>query len=148
MTSTKSTVLVVAAMLSAIAALLHLACLIIGAPMFRLMGAGEQMAQLHLAGHWYPVAITSAIAVILLGWSLYALSGAGVIRRLPLLRTVLTAVTCIYIARGVAFIPAMAYFPGNSVTFWLVSSAICLLIGIVHLIGLRQVWDRLSGMTA
>lgn len=77
MTSTKSTLLVVAAMLSAIAALLHLACLIIGAPMFRLMGAGKQMAQLHLAGYWYPVAITSAIAVILLGRDAHA-GGAGV----------------------------------------------------------------------
>jgi len=77
MTRTTSTLLVVAAMLSAIAALLHLACLIIGAPMFRLMGAGKQMAQLHLAGYWYPVAITSAIAVILLVRDAHA-GGAGV----------------------------------------------------------------------
>ncbi|WP_234446536.1 MULTISPECIES: hypothetical protein [unclassified Luteimonas] len=102
------------------------------------------MAQLHGAGHWYPTVVTLAIAGVLAAWSAYALSGAGVIRRLPLRRTVLSAVTAIYMVRGVAFVPVMAYFPGNSMVFWLVSSSICLLIGIVHLVGLRQSWGRLS----
>ena len=140
--------LVVGAALSGIAALMHLACLVIGAPLFRLLGAGEQMAQLHLAGHWYPTIVTLTVAGVLVACSAYALSGAGVIRRLPLLRTALFAITAIYMVRGVAFVPAMAYFPGNSITFWVVSSSICLLIGVVHLVGLRQSWGRLSGGAA
>src|SRR5690606_34385770 len=106
--------------------------------------AGEQMAQLHLAGHWYPTVVTLAIAGVLAAWSAYALSGAGVIRKLPLLRTALSAITAIYLFRGFAFVPLMAYFPGNSTTFWLVSSSICLLIGMVHVVGLRQSCGRLS----
>ena len=106
------------------------------------------MAQLHLAGHWYPTIVTLTVAGVLVAWSAYALSGAGVIRRLPLLRTALFAITAIYMVRGVAFVPAMAYFPGNSITFWVVSSSICLLIGVVHLVGLRQSWGRLSGGAA
>lgn len=42
------------AALSGLAALVHLACLIVGAPLFRLLGAVEQTAQLRLAEHWYP----------------------------------------------------------------------------------------------
>ena len=137
--------LLVGAALSGAAALAHLACLVVGAPLFRILGAGEQMAQLHLAGHWYPTVVTLGIAGVLLVWSAYALSGAGAIRRLPLRRTILAAVTAIYIIRGVAFVPAMAYFPGNSMTFWLASSSICLLVGLVHLVGLRQCWGRLKG---
>ena len=140
--------LVAGAALSGLAALLHLACLVVGAPLFRLLGAGEQMAQLHIAGHWYPTVVTLALAGVLGGWSAYALSGAGAIRKLPLRRAVLCAVTAIYMIRGVAFVPVMAYFPGNSVTFWVVSSAICLLIGVVHWVGLRQSWARLSGDAA
>ena len=82
---------------------MHLACLVVGAPLFRLLGAGEQMAQLHLAGHWYPTVVTLVIAGILFGWSAYALSGAGVLRKLPLRRTVLSVVTAIYIGNPPAF---------------------------------------------
>ena len=35
-----------------------------------------------------------------------------------------------------SFAPLMAYFPGNSATFWFWSSAICLAFGVVHLVGL------------
>lgn len=143
MTDSTNKLLIVGGALSGIAALAHLACLVVGAPLFRLLGAGEQMAQLHDAGHWYPTAVTLAIAAVLAIWAAYALSGAGVLRKLPLRRTVLSAVTAVYIVRGVAFVPAMAYFPGNSITFWVVSSSIGLAIGLVHLAGLRQSWARL-----
>lgn len=140
--------LVAGGVISGLAAAMHLACLVVGAPLFRLMGAGEQMAQLYLAGHWYPTVITLAIATVLAGWSVYAFSGAGLLPKLPLQRTVLCAITAVYILRGVAFAPVMAYFPGNSITFWVVSSSVCLLAGIVHLFGLRQSWIRLSGGAA
>jgi hypothetical protein len=86
---------------------------------------------------------TLVISSILVAWSLYALSGAGVIRKLPLVRPALCAITGVYLLRGIASIPLMGYFPGNSTSFWFWSSAICLAFGVVHLIGLRQVWSRL-----
>ncbi|NIJ93506.1 hypothetical protein FHT12_002203 [Xanthomonas campestris] len=109
--------LIVGGALSGAAALIHLACLVVGAPLFRLLGAGEQMAQLHAEGSWYPTVVTLAIAAVLATWGAYALSAADVFRPFPLRRTVLTAVTGIYIVRGVAFVPVMAYFPGNNLTF-------------------------------
>lgn len=135
--------LVAGAALGVLAALLHLGCIVFGAPWYRFLGGGERMAQLDLAGHWYPPAATLAIAAMLLVWSAYALSGAGAIRRLPLTRLALCAITGVYLLRGVAFVPLMAYFPGNSTTFWFWSSAICLVFGLIHLVGLRQVWSRL-----
>ncbi|MEG3192577.1 hypothetical protein [Lysobacter sp. D1-1-M9] len=143
MDRTRNNFLIVGAALSAFAALLHLGCIVFGAPWYRFLGAGEQMAQMDLAGHWYPAVATLVITTVLLVWSLYALSGAGVIRKLPLTRMALCAITGVYLLRGVAFTPLMAYFPGNSASFWLWSSAICLAFGVVHLIGLRQVWARL-----
>ena len=143
MATIRSPFLIVAASLSALAALLHLGCIAFGAPWYRLLGAGEGMARMAAAGHWYPTAAALVIATTLSVWSLYALSGAGVVRRLPFLRIVLIAITGIYLLRGIAFVPLMAHFPGNSMAFWYASSAICLGIGIIHAIGLRQAWSRL-----
>lgn len=138
-----NTFLVAGAGLSALAALLHLGCIVFGATWYRLLGAGERMAQMDLAGHWYPTVATLVISGMLLVWSTFALSGAGIIRKLPLTRLALSAITCIYLLRGICFTSLIPYFPGNSTTFWFWSSAICSGIGTVHLIGLRQVWRRL-----
>lgn len=146
MTRPGSRLLVVGAMLSGLAAVMHLACLVVGASLFRLLGAGEHMAQLYQAGHWYSTIVTLVIASVLWRWSAYALSGAGVIRNLPLRRTVPSTITSVYVVRGGAFVPVMAYVPGNSMMFRIASSSICLLIGIVHLVGLRQSWSRLSAV--
>jgi hypothetical protein len=136
--------LILASVLSAIAALLHLACIYFGGPWYRLMGAGEQMARLAESGSAYPAVVTLVIACILCLWSLYALSGAGVIGRLPLLRPVLAAITAVYLIRGFAFVPLMSVIPGRSLHFWLWSSAICAIFGIVHAVGLWQSWNRLA----
>jgi hypothetical protein len=137
--------LVAGAASSALAAVAHLGCIAFGGAWYRTMGAGEAMARMADAGHWYPTVVTAVIAAVLLLWAGYALSGAGVVRRLPLLRFVLCAITAVYLVRGLVFVPLMPLFSGNSVRFWLVSSGICLAIGLVHLTGLRQSWQRLRG---
>lgn len=140
--------LLVGAGLSGIASLLHVGCIIFGGSWYRFLGAGEQMAQMSEQGHWYPVVVTSFIALVLAIWSLYALSGAGVIRKLPLLRLGLCVITGIYLLRGFLFVPFAEYFPGNSLSFWLWSSAICLIIGIVYAVGVKQTWGYLGSSRA
>lgn len=98
------------------------------------------MASLSEAGHWYPSAIAFVIGVVLSLWALYALSGAGVVRPLPCLRLVLAGITSIYLLRALAFPLLRTAFPGNSTTFWLLTSALCLVIGLTHLLGLVQIW--------
>jgi len=138
---TPNALLIAGALLSALAAALHVGCIAFGAPWYRFFGAGERMAQMAIAGSWYPTVVTAAIASVLAMWSLYALSGAAVIRALPLLRPALCLITAIYLLRGLAILPLALL--GKTTPFWWWSSTICLLIGIVHLIGLSQVWARL-----
>ena len=140
--------LIAAATGSAVAAVLHLGCIVFGAPWYWFFGAGERMAQLAIAGDPYPALVTAAIAAVLAVWALYALSAAGAIRRLPLLRSALCAITAVYLLRGVVGLPFVAQLPGRSPAFWYWSSAICLALGVVHLIGLRQAWARLSVLPA
>jgi hypothetical protein len=59
-------------------------------------------------------------------------------------RAVLVAVAGVYLARGIAFLPMLAYFPGRSMAFWFWSSGICLAIGLLHVVGLRQAWAGLK----
>jgi hypothetical protein len=136
--------LITAAFLNGLASLLHLGCIYFGAPWYRFFGAGEQMAQMAEAGSWTPTLITAAIATVLGIWSLYALSGAGVVRRLPLLRTALCLITAIYLLRGFAAIPVVLLQPQQATGFLWWSSAICVGFGLVHLVGLWQRWSCLA----
>jgi hypothetical protein len=133
--------LVVAAALSAIAALLHVAIIFFGPSWYRFFGAGERMVALAAAGNWRATVITLCIALVLASWSLFALSGAGVIPPLPLLKPALCLITGIYLLRGLA--PLIFFARPGFTPFWLWSSLICCVYGAVYLVGLSQVWTRL-----
>jgi len=135
--------LIVAGTLSAIVAVLHLGCIYFGAPWYRFFGAGEKMTILAEQGSMQPTIITSGIVLVFSLWSVYAFSGAGIIYRLPLIRLALILITLIYLVRGVAGFFFINSPMGRSPEFWLWSSVICLLFGLIHLIGLKQQWVSL-----
>lgn len=136
--------LLLAGTLSCVAALLHLAIIFGGTKWYRFFGAGEEMASMAESGSWYPTIITFCIALVLFVWALYALSGAGLFRRLPLLKAGLVAISIVYLIRGVALIPALIFIPGIVDGFMVWSSLICLVYGYVYAMGTKQVWDKLS----
>lgn len=142
--------LMIAAALSFVASLLHVAIIFGGPDWYRFFGAGEGMATLAEKGSLQPTLITLGIATILFVWGLYALSGAGVILRLPLLKLALSLITFVYLARGIAglVLPFVTNHPAiaqNTVTFWLVSSVICCIFGLFYLFGTINSWVRLAG---
>ena len=145
-----STQLKIAATLSFIAALLHVAIVFGGPDWYRFFGAGEGMAQLAESGSFQPTMMTLSIAGILTSWGCYALSGAGLIFKLPLLKTALVVITLIYSLRGIAgfVLPFVTNHPAitqNTVTFWMISSAVCCVFGAFHFLGTLNSWGRLSG---
>lgn len=133
-----NTMLIIAGILSAMAAIIHLGCIYFGSSWYRFFGAGEQMAIMAEQGSIQPAMITSGITLVLVVWSLYAFSAAGMIIQLPFYRTILMIITGIYLLRG-----AVGFFfinnpQGRTSAFWIWSSSICLLIALVHIIGLKQ----------
>ena len=104
------------------------------------------MARAAEAGKARPTLITLAIAGLLFIWAAYALSGAGVIRELPLRKLALLIICAVYLARAFAFPFLKSAFPDNSARFWLVSSSICLVIGMLHAYGLIALWSSLWGL--
>jgi hypothetical protein len=122
------------------ASLLHLACIVGGGDWYRFFGAGERMARLDEAGSWTPAIITAVIAIFLAGWGLYALSGAGIVRRVPLLRTGLGAIAIVLLARtSFVAIPA-TWGPGASFAFMAVTSAITGIMGLTFAVGTTKSW--------
>ena len=138
--------LLLAGTLSAAASLLHLGVIVGGPAWYRFFGAGESMARMAERGDPTAALITVGIAAVLAVWAAYAFSGAGLIPRMPLLRTGLVVITGIYLLRGLVLIPAIALHPqGAGITpfvWW--SSLIVLAYGLVHAIGTWTAWSALS----
>jgi hypothetical protein len=134
-----------------LASLTHVAIIVGGPDWYRFFGAGERMARLAAAGNPYPAIITACIAVVLGVWTLYAFSGAGIIRELPLLRLALMLIAAVYLLRGALGIPVVLFVDDPytrqlraKMTFMVVSSAICLGLGLCYAIGAAGVSKRPS----
>ncbi len=145
--------LVVGGSLTGVATLLHVAIILGGPDWYRFFGAGEHIARLAARGSIYPAVVTACIAAMLGAWALYAFSGAGVIRRLPFLRLALTLIAAVYLARGILGVPVVLFVDDPyanqlkaKMTFMVVSSGICLVLGLCYAVGATRIW-RMSSKT-
>lgn len=140
--------LTIGAALSLIASLLHVAVIAGGPGWYRFFGAGEAMASAAERGAWMPALVTTGIAALLALWAAFALSGAGRLRQLPMLRTALVAISAIYLARGLLIIPVALTTPYVQSPFDYWSSLIVLVYGVVHAVGTALAWRAMSGSHA
>ena len=139
-------ILAVAGWLSAAIAALHVVIVFFGAPAYRYFGAGEDMARQAEAGSLVPAAMTLAIAAVFAVFALYAFSGAGLVRRLPLLRTGLVVISAIYLVRGLLLLTELVgYAQGAGVLpRHLAFSFTSLVIGLFYLAGTVLLWPSLK----
>lgn len=135
--------------LSAAAALLHLAIIAGGPGWYRYFGAGEGMAREAERGSPTPALYAVGIAGVLFAWTAYAWAGAGRMRRLPLMRPALLAISGVYLLRGL--LPPVSLLIGGkpdalgrSDAFWWWSSLIVLAYGIVYAVGTWRAWPELG----
>jgi len=117
-------------------AALHAVVIAIGAPAYRYFGRAD-LGEAALRGSLQPALATLAITITLTVWGLYAFSGAGLVRRLPLLRAGLVTISVIYTLRGLILVLDLArwmtgeHFPPRQAVF----SAAALTIGLCHAMG-------------
>ena len=128
---------------SILVALLHVAIIFGGPDWYRFWGAGEQMATMEENGSLLPDLLTFFIVVIFLIWGLYAYSGAGLIRRLPLLKTALILISSIFTIRGLVLVTYI-FRPEHLSNFILLTSIVSLIAGLTHFIGTKQIWSKFS----
>jgi len=136
--------------LSFAVALLHLVIIFAGAPAYRYFGAGEEMAAAAESGSAFPAVLTLVLAVVFAVWGLYALSGAGVIRRLPLLRVALILIGAVYTLRGITVFQQIFQTATSSAKVEprdIVFSLVSLGIGLAYLTGTAANWRNLRAGT-
>ena len=86
-------------------------------------------------------ALCLVLGAIVAVFGLYALSGAGKIRRLPLLRTGLITIAGIYLLRGLLIIPQTLFVVKHpELIRFLIFSLISLCVGAVHAGGVVQLY--------
>ncbi len=99
-----------------------------------------------------PVLLIASLVVALVFaiWGLYGLAGAGVIRRLPLLRLGLIVIGAIYTLRGISLIPMLLILAGiirdpqPIPAPALISTLVSLALGLAYLVGTFAAWPDLS----
>ncbi len=97
--------------------------------------------------HVFTAGIAAGLGVV----ALYALSGAGVVRRLPCLRLVLWLVAAIFLARGLLGVPLVLLVDDpymnelkGMMTFMILTSLVCVLLGVCYAIGAASIRERLE----
>lgn len=136
--------LIAAGAMSLGAAILHLACVVGGPAWYRWLGAGEAMARAVERGAWFPAAVTFGIATILAVWAAYAFSAAGLIGRLPLIRTALILISAVLLLRASAYFVRAQWRPDLTQGFMLWSSLIVFVLGLCFAVGTWKAWPLLT----
>lgn len=138
--------LLVAGTATTAGALLHLAIPLGGPAWYAAFGAPPGLVELARIGHPRAAITCVVIAAGLATLAAYAFSGAGIVRRLPLLRPALATIAGLLIARGVGFLPLALWRPDLLAricdcrgvdAFLLVTSALCLAMGTAYALGAR-----------
>jgi len=99
--------------------------------MFRFVGIEEDMREIAAHGAALPYLVTLVPAAAFLVFGLYALSGAGDVRRAPLLRTGLAIIALVYVWRSTWGLGALHDGDGAPIAF----AVIALLIGLCYACG-------------
>jgi hypothetical protein len=117
-------------------ALLHLVIIVIGTPAYLYFGAAG-LAEMAAQGSFIPALATFCLAGVFAGFGVYALSGAGILRPLPLVKLGLVVIGGIYSLRGlIVMLDIFRLVRGDGYPLrQTVFSAAALGIGLVYLVG-------------
>lgn len=132
--------LIAGGVMSALISLLHI-ILAVYPSLYKYIGLDQSaLTQMAEQGSSITTIVSLALALLFAIWAIYAFSGSGLIRPLPLLRFALIAISVIYILRAL-FLPSeinMVLNQGYPSRF-IVFSTISLIAGLLYLLGiLRQ----------
>lgn len=134
-------VFIAAATLNFLAALTHVAVILGGAAWYRFFGAGEQMARMSEAGHFYPTFITSLIVVALTLFGLYALQAGQYFSLLPWTKIVFWLITAVFVVRAVVPFALAPFSEFYRTPFMMWSSVIVSVYAVVHVLAALKVAD-------
>lgn len=127
--------LTLGALISAGTAIAHLSCIVLGPSCYKAQLAPPEIIQSAIEGTWLAPVGTTLVSMLFLLCSLFALSGAGLIRKLPLLNIALLSIAVLCLFRAIATIPASYLFPDQVNTFSIAAGFVWFISGSLYLYG-------------
>ncbi|HRH76431.1 MAG TPA: hypothetical protein PK129_03705 [Cellvibrionaceae bacterium] len=126
--------LMVGGLIAGLAAIWHLLMIIGGPSWYAFARAPRYIVESAREGTFVAPAGAVAIALLMLTCAAYAFSGAGLIRKIPLLNLALPTISFICLVRGLYFSPV--FFSPKVLGVWhLVASSVWFVVGICFLLG-------------
>ena len=139
--------LIVSVIICFIIAILHIIIVYLGSDAYVYFGAGNEMARMDSEGSLFPMISTLFIATVFGLFGFYGLSGARVIGKLPLIKTMLLIISSLFSLRGLLFfiqLFQMIFSNSNEPVRFLFFSLFALITGIMFSIGTYLVWRKLD----
>lgn len=127
--------LLIAAAICVFTALAHMSCIVLGPSCFEYQLAPAALIESSKNDTLLAPLGTIAVSSIFLVWAAYALSGAGVLRRLQLQSLGIYTISFLCIVRGLLGIQLWIRKPERLTEFGVVSSWVWLLTGLLFVIG-------------
>lgn len=129
--------LIIGGSISAIAAIWHLLMIFGGPSWYAFARAPEYIVESAREGTLIAPMGAIAIAILMFICTLYSFSGAGLIRKIPLLKSALVIISLLCLARGVYISPL--FFKLHILGIWqIVASSVWFFVGVCFLAGALQ----------
>lgn len=137
-----SIALTTAATIAAVPAFAHMSCIYLGSACYKTQMAPPEIVQSALEdGLTAPLATLFIVSLFFL-CALYAVSGTASIKRLPLLKLGLAAISCLYLIRGLGTRPLSLLFPKMISSFSLFAGVVWFLCGFLFGYGYLNVSSK------
>lgn len=129
----------IGALIATSTAIAHLSCIFIGPSCYKAQLAPPYIIRSAIEGTLVAPIGTAVVSSLFLACALFAVSGAGLIKRLPLLKLALVTISVLCILRGLVTIPSSFFFPAMASTYSLVAGIVWFVAGCLYLYGYRCV---------
>lgn len=124
-----------AGIITALTALAHMSCIVLGSFCYRAQLAPEELINLAATGSPKAAVATLIVSSLFVGCTLFAFSAAGFIKKLPLLKSAILIISFICTLRGVATVPLSLKFPEMVSTTSILSGIIWFITGVLFFYG-------------
>lgn len=132
--SVQSKLLISAGVIASASAIWHLLCIFGGPSWFAFARAPQQVIESAQQGTMFAPISTVIVASLMVACTIFAFSAAGLIRKVPLLKSALITIATLCILRGLIAIPTFATPTGLDI-WQIVASAVWFYVGICFLAG-------------
>lgn len=129
--------LIIVALIATLTAVAHLSCIYLGASCFQAQMAPTIVVQSAIDGTWLAPIGTIIVSLMFLLCAAYALSGAGILRRLPFLHLGIYTISILCVFRGLTVLPFLFLYPGRVSTSAIIASGVWFVSGLLFYFGYK-----------